>query len=112
MLMNNDYSKIGLYPHNVESYKKVWDCYTSDERFLAIVHGTGTGKSYNALQLIYDVEEDSKIEVLDIDEAIEQELDNGKILYGCRLTDRVPGLDKYIMAKERYRLRRTNGGNL
>ena len=41
-----------------------------------------------------------------------QELDNGKILYGCRLTDRVPGLDKYIMAKERYRLRRTNGGNL
>lgn len=41
-----------------------------------------------------------------------QELDNGKILYGCRLTDRVPGLDKYIMAKERIRLRRTNGGNL
>lgn len=41
-----------------------------------------------------------------------QELDNGKVLYGCRLTDRVPGLDKYIMAKERYRLRRTNGGNL
>lgn len=41
-----------------------------------------------------------------------QELDNGKVLYGCRLTDRVPGLDKYIMTKERYRLRRTNGGNL
>lgn len=41
-----------------------------------------------------------------------QELDNGKVLYGCRLTDRVPGLDKYIMKKERYRLRRTNGGNL
>ena len=41
-----------------------------------------------------------------------QELENGQILYGCRLTDRVPGLDKYIMAKERNRLRRTNGGNL
>lgn len=41
-----------------------------------------------------------------------QELDNGKVLYGCRLTDRVPGLDKYIMAKERTRLRKTNGGNL
>ena len=62
--MNNDYSKIGLYPHNIESYKKVWDSYISDERFFAIVHGTGTGKSYNALQLIYDIEQDSKIEIL------------------------------------------------
>lgn len=41
-----------------------------------------------------------------------QEMNNGRVLYGCRLNDRVPGLDKYIMAKERYRLRKTNGGNL
>lgn len=41
-----------------------------------------------------------------------QDLGNGKVLYGCRLTDRVPGLDKYIMKKERYRLKKTNGGNL
>ncbi len=41
-----------------------------------------------------------------------QELDNGKILYGCRLTAPVHGLDKYIMEKERVRLRSTNGGNL
>lgn len=41
-----------------------------------------------------------------------QILDNGKVLYGCRLTGKVPGLDKYIMTKERIRLRRTNGGEL
>ena len=41
-----------------------------------------------------------------------QELDNGKILYGCQLTGPVRGLDKYIMEKERVRLKSTNGGNL
>ena len=41
-----------------------------------------------------------------------QELDNGKILYGCQLTGPVRGLDKYIMEKERARLKSTNGGNL
>lgn len=41
-----------------------------------------------------------------------QDLENGNILYGCKLNDRVPGLDQYIMAKERIRLRKTNGGNL
>ncbi len=41
-----------------------------------------------------------------------QELDNGKVLYGCKLTGPVPGLDKYIMEKERLRLKSTNGGNL
>lgn len=41
-----------------------------------------------------------------------QDLNNGNILYGCKLNDRVPGLDQYIMAKERIRLRKTNGGNL
>ncbi len=41
-----------------------------------------------------------------------QELENGSFLYGCRLNNYVPGLESYIMKKERLRLRRTNGGNL
>lgn len=41
-----------------------------------------------------------------------QELENGNILYGCKLNSRVPGFDQYIMSKERLRLRRSNGGNL
>lgn len=39
-----------------------------------------------------------------------QELENGKLLYGCRLNNSVPGLDKYIMEKERIHLR--NGGHI
>lgn len=38
-----------------------------------------------------------------------QVLPNGNVLYGCKLNGRVPGLDQYIMAKERYRLRKTSG---
>lgn len=41
-----------------------------------------------------------------------QELENGRILYGCRLNARVIGLDSYIMLKERLRLKKSNGGNL
>lgn len=40
------------------------------------------------------------------------ELENGKIVYGCRLNSRVSGLDNYIAKKERIRLRKTNGGKL
>lgn len=38
-----------------------------------------------------------------------QVLPNGNVLYGCKLNGRVPGLDQYIMAKERYRLRKSSG---
>lgn len=41
-----------------------------------------------------------------------QELENGKFLYGCRLNNPVPGLEAYIMKKERLRLKKSNGGNL
>lgn len=40
------------------------------------------------------------------------ELENGKIVYGCRLNTRVSGLDKYIAKKERVRLQKSNGGKL
>ena len=41
-----------------------------------------------------------------------QELENGNVLYGCRLNNSLSGLDAYIMKKERLRLRKSNGGNL
>lgn len=37
-----------------------------------------------------------------------QELDNGKIIYGCRTNSRVIGLESYIMKKERIRLQKSN----
>jgi hypothetical protein len=49
----NEYNKIGLYDHNIKSYNKIKDAY-KENNVAAIVHATGTGKSYNALQLAYD----------------------------------------------------------
>ena len=39
-----------------------------------------------------------------------QELENGRTVYGCRLNNKVPGLETYIFKKERIRLRNQNGG--
>ncbi len=39
-----------------------------------------------------------------------QQLDNGKIVYGCRLNAKIGGLENYLMKKERMRLRKSNGG--
>ena len=57
--MNSKYDKIGLYDHNVISYEKIQEGLKKDN-IVAIVHATGTGKSYNALQLAYD-NQDKKI---------------------------------------------------
>ena len=57
--MNNNYKTIGLYEHNAESYSKVSEAF-KDENTVGIVHATGTGKSYNALQLAFD-NKDKKI---------------------------------------------------
>ena len=56
--MNNDYT-IALYEHNAESYTKVNEAF-KEENIVGIVHATGTGKSYNALQLAFD-NKDKKI---------------------------------------------------
>lgn len=37
------------------------------------------------------------------------ELENGKVVYGCKLTDRIRGLDSYIAKKERARLQQQRG---
>lgn len=38
-----------------------------------------------------------------------EELENGKVIYGCLLNSRMPGLDRYIMTKERLRIQNTRG---
>ena len=45
---------LGLYPHNIESYKKVKEAYQKGEKVVGILHATGTGKTFNALQLALD----------------------------------------------------------
>ncbi len=37
-----------------------------------------------------------------------QELENGRIIYGCRLNNHVAGLDSYLMKKERNRLKKSS----
>lgn len=41
-----------------------------------------------------------------------QELENGRIIYGCRLNNHVAGLDSYLMKKERNRLKKNSYSNL
>ena len=42
-----------LYKHNEEAYRKIDNAYQSGEDVVGIVHATGTGKSYLALNLAY-----------------------------------------------------------
>lgn len=37
------------------------------------------------------------------------EIENGRVVYGCKLNSKVPGLETYIMLKERIRLSKKNG---
>ena len=49
-----DYSKVGLYKHNIIAYEKIKQAEKSGQKIVGIVHATGTGKTYISLQLIYD----------------------------------------------------------
>ena len=51
---NNEFNLIGLYDHNADSYRSVANAFDNGEQVVGIVHATGTGKTYNALQLAYD----------------------------------------------------------
>ena len=55
--MNN---VLGLYEHNLESFKKIKNSFDEGNNVVGIVHATGTGKSYNALELAYE-NKDKKI---------------------------------------------------
>ena len=54
MVMKMGNNVIGLYEHNAKAYEKVKSSYEEGEQIVGIVHATGTGKSYIALQLAYD----------------------------------------------------------
>ena len=58
--MSNEFEVLGLYDHNARAYKKVKEAFDNGEDVVGIVHATGTGKSYIALQLAYD-NKDKKI---------------------------------------------------
>ena len=55
----SNYERLGLYDHNIRSYEKIKQQFEKDN-IAAIVHATGTGKSFNALQLALD-NKDKKI---------------------------------------------------
>lgn len=59
-MTSNEFQKVGLYEHNAESYKKIKSAYERGQNVVGIVHATGTGKTYNALELAYD-NKDKKI---------------------------------------------------
>lgn len=40
------------------------------------------------------------------------EVEGGRTVYGCRLNNRVAGLEAYIMKKDRIRIQKTGGGRL
>ena len=48
------YDILGMHKHNIDSYEAIKDTFLSGERFAAIVHATGTGKTFNALQLMLE----------------------------------------------------------
>ena len=59
-MIDKEFQTIGLYNHNADSYRIIKSAYESEEKVVGIVHATGTGKSYIALQLAYD-NKDKKI---------------------------------------------------
>ena len=53
--MDKDFNNIlDLHPHNVDSYKAIIEAFEAGMDIVSIVHATGTGKTFNALQLILD----------------------------------------------------------
>ena len=59
----SNYDIIGLFPHNIKSYEKIKEAFKT-KNIAAIVHSTGTGKSYNGLQLAYDNQDKKVLYVL------------------------------------------------
>ena len=66
----SNYEKLGLYEHNIKSYEKVKKQFENDN-VAAIVHATGTGKSFNALQLALDNKEKKIMYVVPYNSIIE-----------------------------------------
>ena len=81
---SNEFQTVGLYDHNVNSYKKIKAAFASGEDVVGIVHATGTGKSYNALELAYDNKDKKTVYVVP---------SNGIIEHLKKIIDDNPNLD-------------------
>ena len=81
---NNEFQTIGLYDHNADSYKKIKSAFETGKDIVGIVHATGTGKSYNALQLAYDNKDKKIVYVVP---------SNGIIEYIKKIIEDNPNLD-------------------
>ncbi len=68
----SNYERLGLYDHNIRSYEKIKQQLKKDN-IAAIVHATGTGKSFNALQLALDNKDKKIIYVVPYGSIIEHE---------------------------------------
>ncbi len=64
-----------LYKHNEEAYRKIDNAYQSGEDVVGIVHATGTGKSYLALNLAYH-NQDKKVVYIVPSNGIIEHLEN------------------------------------
>ena len=81
---NNEFQTVGLYNHNANSYKKIKSAFANGEDVVGIVHATGTGKSYNALELAYDNKDKKTVYVVP---------SNGIIEHLKKIIDDNPNLD-------------------
>ena len=64
-----------LYKHNEEAYRKIDNAYQNGENIVGIVHATGTGKSYLALNLAYH-NQDKKVVYIVPSNGIIEHLEN------------------------------------
>ena len=64
-----------LYKHNEEAYRKIDNAYQNGENVVGIVHATGTGKSYLALNLAYH-HQDKKVVYIVPSNGIIEHLEN------------------------------------
>ena len=62
---------LGLLKHNIKSYQKIKEAYQNGEKIVGILHATGTGKTFNALQLAYDNQDKQIIYVTPYNSIIE-----------------------------------------
>ena len=58
--MKEQNNPLQLYEHNLEAYKKIKSAFESGQKTIGVVHATGTGKTYLALQFAYE-HQDKKI---------------------------------------------------
>lgn len=74
------------------------------------------GEIYRVNQIIHTVLND-RIEEISMNYSFQlygivvrrEEVENGLVVYGCRLNAKVPGLDNYLMIKERIRIKKSRG---